>query len=80
LAQHSSIPLRDIQGNVIDPTSSNVPYSPKQTCGTCHDYDLITEGYHFQQGRTDASGTVQVSDSFDPDHPWILSDGMYGKW
>ena len=25
------------------------PYSPKQSCGTCHDYNAILKGYHFQQ-------------------------------
>lgn len=58
----------------------NVPYSPKQSCGTCHDYDLITQGYHFQQGRTDAAGAIAVSDTFDAVKPWILSAGMFGKW
>lgn len=58
----------------------NVPYSPKQSCGGCHDYDLITQGYHFQQGRTDAAGAIVVSDTFNAAKPWILSAGMYGKW
>ena len=25
-------------------------YSPKQTCGRCHDYDAITRAYHFREG------------------------------
>lgn len=60
----------------------NVPYSPKLSCGVqgCHDYGLITQGYHFQQGRTDASGAIVVSDEFNQTKPWILSAGMYGKW
>jgi hypothetical protein len=49
-------PLRDEAGNVIDPVkgeNDSVPYSPKQTCGAkgCHDYDKITEGFHFTQGK-----------------------------
>ncbi len=46
--------LRDEEGNIINPMSGeNVdkPYSPKQTCGQCHDYDKITQGYHFMQGK-----------------------------
>ncbi len=41
------------EGNTIDPVrglNSDKPYSTKQTCGRCHDYELITQGYHFQQG------------------------------
>jgi hypothetical protein len=25
-------------------------YSPKATCGTCHDYNAITKAYHFREG------------------------------
>ena len=35
--------LYDEDGNIIDPVNninSEKPYSPKQTCGKCHDYDL----------------------------------------
>ena len=49
------------------------PYSPKQTCGACHDYERITSGYHFQQGWD------RVRDDFKSDMPWVLSDGMMGK-
>ena len=56
-----------------------MPYSPKKTCGGCHDYDQITNGYHFQQGRTDETGKIVISDTFDPVHPWNLSSGMFGK-
>ena len=50
---HPEITLIDYDGNEIS-LDSNVPYSPKNTCGECHDYDAITNAYHFQQGRTDA--------------------------
>lgn len=36
-------------------------YSPKQTCGKCHDYDAITKAYHFREGTTpnvDEDGVV----------------------
>jgi hypothetical protein len=56
-----------------------MPYSPKKTCGGCHDYDQITNGYHFQQGRTDETGKIVIRDTFDPMHPWNLSSGMFGK-
>jgi hypothetical protein len=49
-------PLRDAAGNFINPvngTNAEVLYSPKQTCGAkgCHDYDKITQGFHFTQGK-----------------------------
>ena len=57
-----------------------MPYSPKKTCGGCHDYNQITNGYHFQQGRTDGTRKIVISDTFDPKYPWNLSTGMYGKY
>jgi hypothetical protein len=76
---HPDVALMDHQGNPVA-LDGDTPYSPKQTCGGCHDYDLITNAYHFQQGRTDADGRIVVSDGFDSKKPWNLSDGMYGKW
>ena len=58
---HPEFTLVDYDGNEISP-DSNIPYSPKNTCGECHDYDAITNAYHFQQGRTDADGNIIVGD------------------
>lgn len=50
---HPSIPLLDEDGkHVLD---SNKPYSSKQSCGGCHDYEKITHAYHFEQGRDETS-------------------------
>ena len=76
---HPEITLIDYDGNEIS-LDSNIPYSPKNTCGECHDYDAITNAYHFQQGRTDADGNIIVSDDLDSRNPWLISRGMYGKW
>ena len=76
---HPEIVLMDYDGNEIS-LDSNIPYSPKNTCGECHDYDAITNAYHFQQGRTDADGNIIVSDDLDSRNPWLVSRGMYGKW
>ena len=76
---HPEITLIDYDGNEIS-LESNVPYSPKNTCGECHDYDAITNAYHFQQGRTDADGNIIVGDDLDSRNPWLISRGMYGKW
>ncbi len=78
-SSHPEIVLMDYDGNEIS-LESNKPYSPKNTCGECHDYDTITNAYHFQHGRTDADGKVVVSDYLDSKNPWLVSMGMYGKW
>ena len=71
--------LRDESGAIINPVSGEntaVPFSMKQTCGHCHDYETITGGYHFQQGWE------VIRDDFaeERNQPWVLSDGMLGKW
>ena len=78
VSQHEKILLRGADGNELT-VDSKAPYSPKKTCGVCHDYDRITNGYHFQQGRTDGMGKIVISDTFDPKRPWNLSSGMYGR-
>ena len=76
---HEAVELIGYDGKPLTKTSTE-PYSPKLTCGECHEYDQITNGYHFQQGRTEASRKVSMSDDFNTKKPWTLSDGMYGKW
>ena len=76
--QHEKIVLRGFDGKPLT-VESKAPYSPKRTCGACHDYDRITNGYHFQQGRTDETGKIIIADTFDPRAPWNLSSGMFGK-
>jgi hypothetical protein len=73
-----SFQLRDEAGNVINPVLSvnaNVPYSPRQTCGAagCHDYNKITEGFHFQQGKGE-----QVPAAMAGRYAWVTSPGNYG--
>jgi hypothetical protein len=77
--QHEKISLKGFDGSPLT-IDAKVPYSPKRTCGACHDYEQITRGYHFQQGRTDGTGKIVIQDSFDPKHPWSLSAGMYGRY
>ena len=76
---HTAVVLMDYEGNEIS-LKSNVPYSPKNTCGECHDYEAITNAYHFQLGRTDAEGNIIIRDDMDSKNPWLISKGMYGKW
>ena len=70
--------LRDEEGNIIDPVhgvNDRVPYSPRQTCGAagCHDYKLITEGYHFTQGKSEP-----LPAEFASRYNWVTSPGNYG--
>jgi hypothetical protein len=72
---HRDVWLKNEQGDRIIPRENGAdPYSPRKTCGGCHNYELITSGYHFQQGFD------QMSDGYDEKRPWILSPGMFGKW
>jgi hypothetical protein len=70
--------LKDEGGNIIDPVhniNTDKPYSPKQTCGTkdCHDYNKITEGFHFTQGKGE-----RVPELFAKRYNWVSSPGNYG--
>ncbi len=68
--------LRDEVGQVIDPVhgiNDKRPYSPKKTCGQCHDYELITRGYHFQQGKDE-----RLSPELAAMYPWMRTPGQYG--
>jgi hypothetical protein len=69
-------PLRDEDGNLINPiTGQNAdkPYSPKKTCGACHDYDKITQGYHFTQGWGEEPTDTQKQRCL-----WALTPGNFG--
>lgn len=63
-------------GDTINPITgqnTDLPYSPKQTCGKCHDYDIITQGFHFQQGRDEVADSIQASRAL-----WVSHPGNYG--
>lgn len=68
--------LRDEEGNVINPVAgenADKPYSPRQTCGECHDYDKIAQGYHFMQGKGEEPTADQKTRCL-----WALTPGNYG--
>lgn len=71
---HPDVPLKDHAGNELT-AASTAPYSPKRTCGACHDYDEITQGYHFQQGWDELFTTEEKAEK-----PWLQGPGMAGKW
>jgi hypothetical protein len=69
--------LKTEDGKIINPlTGENAdqPMSSRQTCGACHNYDKITKGFHFQQGWD------RIKDDYSKKKPWVLSDGMMGKF
>ena len=77
---HLPIPLKDSLGSAIT-INSTAPYDGRRTCGGCHDVDRITNGFLFQQGRTDTSGQLDMQDDYYADGRfWIKSSGRYGKW
>jgi hypothetical protein len=63
-------------GDTINPVSglnADKPYSPKQTCGKCHDYEKITQAYHFQQGKDESPDSLLTSRA-----AWVSHPGNYG--
>ncbi len=79
---HLPIPLRDTSGSILTVTST-APYSARQTCGVnaCHDLDIIANGSHHQQGRTDTVGDIIMHDDFYGDGRWwVRGSGVYGRW
>jgi len=64
------IELLDDEGNRIRPTdSAPKPFSTQQTCGTCHDYGMISGGWHF-------NGHDPEVPAGRPGEPWILTDAI----
>jgi len=64
------ITLYDEDGVAIAP--GDVPvgaYSPRATCGKCHDYATISSGWHFNAGSPDV-------DAGRPGEPWVLTDPL----
>ncbi len=79
LGQHPAIFLYDKDAEEINPMTGdniNSPFSTVMTCGSCHDYDEITSGYHFQMGWDVVDDNFGVAEG----RPWEISNGMLGKW
>ena len=67
-------------------------YSPKKTCGKCHDYNAVTKAYHFREGAGPNGENLSdtwVSEKRGKDHlnkylsnayGHLLSSGQYGAW
>jgi len=66
------LPLNDPAGQDIVPSMSSAqPFSTSKTCGTCHSYEKISAGWHFNafSGKTPAGRAGE---------PWVLIDGLTG--
>ncbi|MCC7291384.1 MAG: hypothetical protein IT449_04895 [Phycisphaerales bacterium] len=87
------IGLYDEGGGAINPADKNAPpYSPRATCGKCHEVGTIGHGWHFNagvtgstQGAAAASGSAQESEppsvrtgTGRPGEPWIYTDAATG--
>lgn len=66
------IELYDEKNNKINPDDPAAPpYSPRVTCGKCHDYKQIAHGYHFNAAAPDAEHGR-------PGEPWVWTDARAG--
>ncbi len=103
---HPAVTLLDRNGNPIkdqlDPndtvTAANgavymrgPAYSPKKTCGKCHDYEAVTRAYHFREGAgprgenlsdhwSDKENDGTLYKYLSNAYGHILSPGQFGAW
>ena len=69
---HHRIPVSDETGRFIHSGAPlPKPISMRQTCGVCHDYDMISGGTHFNSTDPDASHGRDFE-------PWFLVDEATG--
>ena len=59
LMDHDSSVIRMYQ-------QTQLPFSTEMTCGSCHDYNTVRSGWHFNAGSETESGRNG--------HPWIYTD------
>jgi hypothetical protein len=65
-------PVFDEDRQIVVPTiPGSMPMSARHTCGTCHAYETVSRGFHFNSSRTDARhGRVG--------EPWVWVDRLTG--
>lgn len=62
------VPLIDDEGEKIAPADEPLlPFSTRQTCGVCHDYEKISHGWHFNAPEPNVAHGRQGQ-------PWIFVD------
>jgi hypothetical protein len=92
LDMNDTINMVDNNGNSVI-YAAGPAYSPKQTCGECHDYTQITKAYHFMQGALPGGEGMGVSDTWSSENQdgtvqkylanaygHLLSGGQFGAW
>jgi hypothetical protein len=73
---HPAAALKDEAGRNVLITGK--PISTRRTCGEkCHDYDFITNSFHFQQGKSEMDRNLLSSHGA---APFSSSPGMFGKF
>ena len=73
---HPQIALKDENGKSVLVTGK--PISTRQSCGgDCHDYEFITNSFHFQQGKNEMDRSLLSSHSA---AAFNTSPGMFGKF
>ena len=72
---HPTLVLKDADGNNV--LKSGKPISTRKTCGECHDYDFISNSFHFQQGKSEMNRDLLASHGI---APFNVSPGMFGKF
>lgn len=67
-------PMYDEFGQQIVPSFSQaLPMSSRNTCGTCHSYSTVEQGWHFNSSL----GTAPPGR---PGEPWVWTDEATGTW
>lgn len=65
--------LYDEHGQAIDPRDELAkPYSPKATCGKCHEVGTIALGWHFNAAHRSPKAARRGE-------PWVLADSQTGQ-
>ena len=98
LLDRNGIPIKDQldPSDTVNAANGSVymkgpAYSPKQTCGKCHDYQAITRAYHFREGA--GPDGENLSDQWSAEHKddtlykglanayaYLDSPGQLGAW
>ena len=88
-AAHPNVTLKAASGSAIAVGGSDA-YSPKQTCGGCHDYDSIEKhSYHALIGSNELKGWMAYNPNSSDKYKkgvatkgksWVQSPGHVGKW
>ncbi len=62
LSETDRIWMTDNDGNPVE-YAAGPAYSPRGTCGSCHDYTAINKAYHFMQGALPAGAQGNPGDT-----------------